>query len=46
MPRRVKDEPCRWRCAVCGQIFTTWASAERHGRAGHHRLELILPRTP
>jgi hypothetical protein len=37
----VKDEPCRWRCAICGQVFTAWAPAERHGRAGHHRLEAM-----
>ena len=43
-PAPPRDADCpRWRCHRCGQEFTAWAPAEAHGRAGHHRLELILP---
>ena len=34
---------CTWRCFRCGQTFTKWAPAERHGNnAGHHRIEVVL----
>lgn len=35
----------RWRCNDCGDLFTSWAAAERHSDSlGHHRLELLLGR--
>jgi hypothetical protein len=35
----------RYRCQACGEVFPTWAAAERHADAyGHHRVEQLLGR--
>lgn len=30
-----------WRCANCGEVFTTWASVERHDPT-HTRIDCVL----